>query len=85
MSSVFMRRPVHPVALRVPSTRAIHLLPSRGPIGTFSCMTWPPWHSPIGAISGWVNRKQRAADRQLDAATVVKALSPIGDVPANEA
>jgi hypothetical protein len=49
-------------------------------------MTWTPFHFLIVAISGWMDREQQqAAYRQIDAATVVKALSPIGDAPANEA
>jgi hypothetical protein len=32
-----------------------------------------------------MNREQQAAYRQIDAATVVKALSPIGDAPTNYA
>jgi hypothetical protein len=49
-------------------------------------MTWTPRHFPIVAISGWMNREQQqVAHSQINAATVVKALSPIGDAPANEA
>jgi hypothetical protein len=48
-------------------------------------MTWPPWRFFLVAIAGWMNRQQQVANSQIDAATVVKALSPIGDTPANEA
>jgi hypothetical protein len=48
-------------------------------------MTWKPFHFLIVAIFGWMNRQQQMAYRQIDAATVVKALSPTGDTPANEA
>jgi hypothetical protein len=44
-------------------------------------MTWTPWCFLIVAIAGWMNRQQQVAYRQIDAATVVKALSPIGDAP----
>ena len=49
-------------------------------------MTWTPFHFLVMAISGWMNREQQqVAYRQIDAAAVVKALSPIGDTPASEA
>jgi hypothetical protein len=48
-------------------------------------MTCTPWHFLVVAISGWINREQQVAYRQIDAAAVVKATSPIGDAPANEA
>jgi hypothetical protein len=48
-------------------------------------MTWTPFHFLVVAISGWMNREQQqVAYRQIDAAVVVKALSPIGDAPADE-
>ena len=47
-------------------------------------MTWTAWHFLVAAIAGWMNRvQQQMAYRQIDAATVVKALSPIGDTPAS--
>ena len=44
-----------PVALHV----SVRLLPSRFPTGTFSAMTWTPFHFLIVAISGWMNREQQ--------------------------
>jgi hypothetical protein len=42
-------------------------------------------HFLVVAISGWMNRQQQVASRQIDAATIMKTLSPIGDTPANGA
>jgi hypothetical protein len=48
-------------------------------------MTWTPFHFLVVAVSDWMCRGQQVACRQINAATVVKALSPIGDTPADEA